>query len=204
MCLTECLMLHFFRNSLNPAARRSACRLLNRKGQQGWIELAERENQNEENRAAREIENDQRRMPVMRLSHPVVGLSDEGVTWCNCSTPVFTCILLLCSCQIRQEREDLWSRLIFYLDWMRHFGFQWGDRHLLPLPGFNLSGDSFSKNKELFSGVLQQAIISVKVSYQTDRRSFVDVFDFFPLPAIELWLLPCSTKLTAIPPLCLL
>lgn len=41
MCLTECLMLHFFRNSLDPAARRSACRLLNRKGQQGWIELAE-------------------------------------------------------------------------------------------------------------------------------------------------------------------
>lgn len=96
---TECLMLHFFTNSLDPAARRSARRLLNRK-KASRVELS--------SWGGREREDDQRQTSVTRSSRPVVGRCRD------CTTPVFTLILPLCSRQIRREGEALQSRLAFY------------------------------------------------------------------------------------------
>lgn len=117
VCLTcslwKRMMLHFFTNSLDLAAR-SACRLLNREGRHGWTELTGREKQN----SAEGV----RRWPEANVCHEI------PCCWIiSLEASVFTCPSIIVFCEIWQER-DLWSRLIFYFDWMESFSFQWGDR----------------------------------------------------------------------------
>lgn len=111
MCLTECLMLHFFTNNVDQAAGRAVCRLLNRKGQQGWTKLTGREpNQSREIRGASEAEDDLKQISVARISFSVVGLKVE----CVSLTVQHLCLHLFRLCQIRQVRGALWCWLIFY------------------------------------------------------------------------------------------
>lgn len=133
-------MLHFFTNSLDPAARRSACGLLNRKGQQGWAELTGREGKPEQRETEqREAEDDHvcHRIHKTRVSH--------------------LCLHLFCCCfLVKSDRKE--KIYVFYLGWMESFIFHSSGRH----PGFDQ--EMFSdKNKELFRGVLQQATISLSL-----------------------------------------
>lgn len=115
-------MLHFFTNSSDPAASRSACRLWSRKGQQGWTEL----------RGEREAENDQRQMSNVILFYSVVGLEDGGVTLRETLAGGWTIrhrglrfILQLYSCQMLQKGGASWSRPVLYIVWKASF--QWRD-----------------------------------------------------------------------------
>lgn len=116
VCLTcslwKRMMLHFFTNSLDLAAR-SACRLLNREGRQGWTELTGREKQ--------QRWGSQTMTRGKCLSWDSVLLDNKFGSIC---VYMYSIIVF---CEIWQER-DLWSRLIFYFDWMESFSFQWGDR----------------------------------------------------------------------------
>ena len=120
MCLTERLMLYFFTSGLDPA------RLLNRTGQQGWTELQG----GRDSKTARG-----KSLSFSYSEDEPVALSK---TLTGAATKQHPCSHLLRSCQIPQEREALWSRLIFYMNWMESISFQWRDRHQPPPPGFHL------------------------------------------------------------------
>lgn len=106
-------MLHFFTNSSDPAASRSACRLWSRKGQQGWTEL----------RGEREAENDQRQMSNVILFYSVVGLEDGGVTLRETLAGGST--IRHRGLRFILQGGASWSRPVLYIVWKASF--QWRD-----------------------------------------------------------------------------
>lgn len=192
----------------SPAGPPADCRIEKATGVELNSEGEGRENQNRDSRASRA----KRRW----VCQETVLFCCWFVRWCCCieenthrccsyTTPVFTCILLLCSCHTWQERGALWSALIFYLNWMESLSVKrqtpTSSSWLWPAQRC-LQRVFFFFYKEIFSGMLQQASISVNVWYQlshTDRWSFVNVPHVYPLPAIELQLFPFITKPTAVP-----
>lgn len=155
-------MLHFFTNSLDPAARRSACGLLNRKGQQGWAELTCGQGKPEQRETERrETEDD-------HVCHPIHK----------------TRVSRLCF--------YIYSAVVFLSNPTgkgRFMSFIWAEWRVLSSSEaadiLALTWRCFLIKIKSFSGACCNKPPSVWVWYQADRCIFVDMFDLYPLPAFR-------------------